>query len=43
MNFDTREIKGALEGVPLDTPEIISWMRQSINEEINQIGGGKIL
>ena len=24
MNFDTREIKGALEGVPLDTPEIIS-------------------
>ena len=43
MNFDTREIKGALEGVPLDTPEIISWMRQSINEEINKIGGGKIL
>ena len=43
MNFDTREIKGALAGVPLDAPEIISWMRQSINEEINEIGGGKVL
>ena len=43
MNFDTREIKNALEGVPLDTPEIISWMRESINEEINEIGGGKVL
>lgn len=43
MCFDTREIKGTLSGVPLDTPEIISWMRESINEEINEIGGGKIL
>ena len=43
MNFDTREIKNALEGVPLDTPEIISWMCESINEEINEIGGGKVL
>lgn len=43
MNFDTREIKAALQGVPLDTPEIISWMRESIDQEIKEIGGGNIL
>lgn len=42
MCFDTREVKAVLGGVSLNTPEVISWMQQSINEEINEIGGGNL-
>lgn len=43
MRFDTREIKAVLGEVPLSQPEVYTWMRQSINEEIKEIGGGIIL
>lgn len=35
--FDTREIKQILDGVPLDTADVVSWMRDYINENINNL------
>ena len=42
MQFDTREIRSALEGVPLNEPEIAAWMLESLREEIEPIFGGVI-
>ncbi len=38
--FDTREIKRILGGVPLDEPDIVSWMRDYIDENIKELYGG---
>ncbi len=43
MAFDTREIKEALQGVPLSEPEIAAWILSSLREEIEPIFGGVIL
>ena len=43
MHFDTREIREALAGVPLNEPEIAAWMQESLREEIEPIFGGVIL
>lgn len=44
MCFDTREIKKILGAeVSLDNPEVFTWMRESINEEFKEIGGGTLL
>jgi hypothetical protein len=43
MQFDTREIREALQGVPLSEPEIAAWMQESLREEIEPIFGGVIL
>ncbi len=43
MRFDTREIRQALQGVPLSEPEIAAWMQESLREEIEPIFGGVIL
>ena len=43
MHFDTREIRQALQGVPLNEPEIAAWMLDSLREEIEPIFGGVIL
>ena len=43
MLFDTREIRAALQGVPLNEPEIAAWMQESLREEIEPIFGGVIL
>ena len=42
MDFDTREIREALQGVPLNEPEIATWMMESLQEEIEPIFGGVI-
>lgn len=36
-NFDTRILREALGGVPLNTPEVVSWMRESLEEEFKPI------
>ena len=36
--FDTREIKAALEGVPLSNPEVISFLRENLQEGLNELG-----
>ena len=38
MEFDTREVKAALGGIPLSSPEVVSWMRDSLQEELVGIG-----
>ncbi len=40
MQFDTREIREALQGVALNEPEIAAWMMESLREEIEPIFGG---
>lgn len=42
MSFSTRQMKEALEGVSLAEPEIVTWMRESMQEEIEPILGGII-
>ena len=41
--FDTRQVREVLDGVPLNEPEIVSWMDASIREEIEPIFGGVVL
>lgn len=36
--FDTSEIRAALGDVPLDTPEVVEWMRQYLLEGIEAAG-----
>jgi len=43
MQFDTREIREALQGVPLSEPEIAAWMQESLREEIEPIFGGVLI
>jgi anti-sigma regulatory factor (Ser/Thr protein kinase) len=41
--FDTLELQQQLEGIPLDTPEILQFVKQLINENMNTINGGLLL
>ncbi len=43
MCFDSREVRAALGGVPLNEPEVAAWMLDSIREELEPIFGGVIL
>ncbi len=36
-SFDTRVVRSAMGGLPLNDPELIEWMRESINEEFKPI------
>lgn len=35
--FDTKVIKGQLAGVPMDTPEVLAWVREYLTENINDL------
>ena len=35
--LDTKEIKEVLDGVPLNTPEVMSWLKENIAEGINEL------
>ena len=37
VELDTREIRAVLEGVPLDTYEVILWIRENLEEQYNEI------
>ena len=37
VSFDTRAVKAALGGVPLNEPDVVEWIRESINEEFKPI------
>ena len=43
MHFDSREVREALGGVGLNEPEVVTWMLESIREELEPIFGGVIL
>ena len=36
-SFDTRVVRKALGGVPLNAPDVVDWMRDAINEEFKPI------
>ena len=40
MHFSTEEIRPLLEGVSLSEPDVVSWIQQSLQEEIEPILGG---
>lgn len=40
MSFSTREIRPLLEGVSLAEPDVVQWIQQSLQEEIEPILGG---
>ena len=37
INLDTRELREVLEDVPLDTYEVISWIRDNLKDKYNEI------
>ncbi|MBO5773933.1 MAG: sensor histidine kinase [Clostridia bacterium] len=41
--FDTREVKEELEGIPIDSPEIIAFLKSMLKENIESINGGLII
>jgi anti-sigma regulatory factor (Ser/Thr protein kinase) len=40
--FDTKELRDQLDGVPVNEPEILLFVKDMINENITHIGGAKI-
>ena len=40
--LDTDELHEQLEGIPLSSPEILMWIGEYINENLNEIQGGRI-
>ena len=40
FEYDTREIRRQLEGVPLDAPDVIAWMKDYLEEGIRELNGG---
>ena len=40
FEFDTRESRRQLEGVPLDAPDVIAWMKDYLEEGIRELNGG---
>ncbi|MBQ3762807.1 MAG: sensor histidine kinase [Clostridia bacterium] len=40
FDFSTEEVRQMLEGVPLNTPEVLSWIRDYIQQNIDETQGG---
>ena len=40
FTFDTNELQQQLDGLPIDTPEVLLFVKQMINENITTINGG---
>ncbi|MDZ7261724.1 MAG: ATP-binding protein [candidate division KSB1 bacterium] len=38
FSFDTREIKKALEDVPINTPRVLNWIRENLRDGLAEIG-----
>lgn len=43
FTFDTREVKRELGGIPITSPEIIKFLKDMLEENIESINGGIIL
>lgn len=42
FDFDTREIKKVLDGVGIDTAEVIAWLKEYLTEGIKSLYGGVV-
>ena len=40
FTLDTRELREVLEGVSLDTPDVVEWIEQFLDEQTENICGG---
>jgi hypothetical protein len=40
--YQTEELKRMLDGVELTEPEVIEWLRRSIDEKTRALFGGKV-
>lgn len=40
MRFDTREIRKALGEVPINEPQVLSWIKEFLKEGFNSLNGG---
>ena len=40
--FDTRELRRELDGIPVNEPQVLVFVREMINENIINIGGEKL-
>ena len=40
FTLDTRELRAVLEGVPLDTPDVVAWIEQYLTEQTQKLCGG---
>ena len=40
FSFDTEEVRAVLGPVPLDSPEVVSWMKDYLEEGIESLHGG---
>lgn len=43
FRLDTREFKQILDGVPLESPEILKYLQEYLNENKNEVDGGLML
>ncbi|MGB9826309.1 MAG: ATP-binding protein, partial [Desulfofundulus sp.] len=41
FELDTGEIRSRLKGIPLDTPEVLLWLRQYLAEGLSILSGGE--
>lgn len=41
--FDTREVNKELNGIPIDSPEVLMFLRDFLKENIESLNGGKFL
>ena len=42
FELDTNDVKAQLDGIPLNEPEILIWLTEYINENLQSINGGRI-
>lgn len=40
FSFDTREVKRVLEGVPINYPKVLDWIKRWVDEGLREINGG---
>lgn len=43
FELDTRQVRGILEGIPLDTPEVSAYIREYLDENKSETDGGILL
>ncbi len=43
FSLDTREIKKQLEGLPINNPQVIGFIKEQVEKGLNAIGAGKYL
>lgn len=43
FDFDTREIKAELGGIPIDSVQVVAFLKSMVEENIESVNGGRII